>query len=157
VKTNSPTEKNELYRHPNFEFGEPRIDMRRDEGPQKVTKAKPPQKEYPVGYTPPSKSALKNKKRREKRKAKETTGDSPVIGDSEDGNEKDDGVDGEGKETNAEKDLKSMKKKLRQIRQLKQRQASGEMLDDMQNAKIAKEAELQKKIQELDRNTQKST
>jgi len=45
---------------------------------------------------------------------------------------------------------------LRQIRQLKQRLEAGEMLDDMQKAKIAKEAELQKKIQELDRNTQKS-
>jgi len=138
--------KNELYRHPNFEIAEPRIDVRRDEGPQKVIKPKPPQKEYPVGYTPPSRSALKNKKRREKKKQKEGSENSPVLGSDDAGSEN----DGEGKEL-GEKDLKSMKKKMRQIRQLKQRQASGEVLDDMQMAKIAKEAELQKKIQELDR------
>jgi len=52
-----------------------------------------------------------------------------------------------------EKDLKGLKKKLRQIRQLKQRQSTGEMLDEMQKAKISKESEIVKKIQELEKKT----
>jgi len=163
VGETAPIEKKELYRHPSLEGRQQQHDnqySKAEEGPQKHTKPVNKQQQQQqqqnvktreeLEFLSPSKSSLKNKKRREKRRQKQDEGgegsggsggmDSPNLGS-----------DTSPKETNAERDLKALKKKLRQTQLLKQRQDNGDVLDDAQLSKLTKVEELTTKIKELEK------
>ncbi|KAM3615736.1 uncharacterized protein V6R79_007087 [Siganus canaliculatus] len=125
----------------------------------KLHEEEPPQNMRPgaPGEKVLSKSALKNKRKREAKKAAkqdarpETAPDSgPAPGPAPDpANASDGQSELSGGDTDVEKQLKKLKKKLKAIEELKEQQASGKVLQRSQVEKLQKEEQLLKELEEL--------
>jgi len=95
--------------------------------------------DVPVGAAPESKTALRNKQRRQRRKQKgpeQTETEQPQEG-------------AETKQADPQKQIRAIQKKLRQIEQLKEKEAAGQQLDPSQRNKIAGADALERELAAL--------
>ncbi|CAG8496007.1 2317_t:CDS:10 [Paraglomus brasilianum] len=112
------------------------------------------QKPAATGETSPSKVATKNKKKREaskkKREEREEPGQSVTNSNAPStGAANQVTVTPAGAQTETEKKIKTITKKLRQITELKERLARGDQLEQTQIQKISSEATLIKELEQL--------
>jgi len=138
------------YRHPNFSGNAVVLVRDDEEGPQKynTTTNKKKEQNVPPGFVQETKSQLRNKKKRQNKKAQVTeTSPSPS---SETQTET-----SSSEPQDSEKRKKILAKKLRQIEGLKAQLSEGKTLDSSQLEKIAAESSLHSELESLEANTPK--
>jgi translation initiation factor 2A len=153
--TNGSPAKPALYVPPSRR-GQAAAIAREEEGemqPRKYEKEKP---SLPVGWTPESKAGKRNKPRRQRKKNqpnKDAQAASPPHEAAAKASPEQEGSDQPEEEDGSPLDpikrKKGLVKKLRQISQLKEKQASGQALNEMQLRKLQSEAALRAELEGL--------